>query len=263
MSQPTPQATPEIQIRHCSSIADYEACVRIQHAIWGESIAVPVPIFVVAHHTGGQILGAWLEGKMIGFTQAFTALRSGKLFLHSHIAAVLPEDRDRGVGRSMKLFQRQDALQRGIDLIEWTFDPLDFKNGYFNLMRLGAIVRRYIPNCYGITDSPLHAGLPTDRLVAEWWLNSDRVKSVLAGGPRPKSTTVERIAIPKQFTALRESDRPAAARIQAEARGQFQKWFAKGYAATGVESRDDTTDYLLEPAAAIDGLQLPDSPKES
>lgn len=248
-------AARDIEIRHCSSVAEFGECVRIEHAIWGESIAVPTPIFVVAHHTGGQILGAFSGDRMVGFTLAFTALRGGKLFLHSHIAAVLHEFRDRGVGRSLKLFQRQDALKHGVDLIEWTFDPLDLKNAYFNLVRLGAIARRYIPDCYGVTDSPLHAGLPTDRLVAEWWLNSDRVKAVLADDLRPMSADIARVSIPATFAALRESDRAAAARIQSDAREQFQNWFAKGYAATGVESREGATDYLLESVGAISGLK--------
>jgi predicted GNAT superfamily acetyltransferase len=256
-------AAREIEIRHCSSVAEFAECVRIEHAIWGESVAVPVPIFVVAQHSGGQVVGAFQNGKMMGFTLAFTALRAQKLFLHSHIAGVLPAYRDRGVGRSLKLFQRQDALKRGIDLIEWTFDPLDLKNAYFNFTRLGAIARRYIPNCYGVTESPLHAGLPTDRLIAEWWLSSDRVKSVLADDLRPGGATVERIAIADQFTALRESDRAAAARIQSQAGEQFRSWFAKGYAASGVESREGRTDYLLEPAAAINGLNLAALTKES
>ena len=258
-----PQASPEIKYRQCTSVGDFAECVRIQHVVWGESISVPVPIFVVAHHTGGHILGAFQDGQMIGFTQAFAAWRGGKLFLHSHVAGVLPQFRDRGVGRRLKLFQREDALRRGIDLIEWTFDPLDLKNGYFNLMRLGVIVRRFLPNCYGLTDSPLHAGLPTDRLVAEWWLDSDRVKAVLAGSRAPVSTSAARIEIPAEFAALRETDRTAAARIQAEAREQFQEWFAKDYAATGVDRHDNGTDYLLEPAAAVTGLNRSRLSKES
>ena len=258
-----PQGSPEIEYRRCTSVADFAECVRIQHVVWGESISVPVPIFVVAHHTGGQILGAFQDGQMIGFTQAFTALRGGKLFLHSHVAGVLPQFRDRGVGRRLKFFQREEALRHGIDLIEWTFDPLDLKNGYFNLMRLGVIIGRVLPNSYGVTDSPLHAGLPTDRLVAEWWLDSDRVKAVLKGSRTPVSATAERIEIPAEFATLRETDRAAAARIQAEAREQFQKWFAKDYAATGVDRCDRGTDYLLEPAAAVAGENRSKVSKES
>ena len=95
--------------------------------------------------------------------------------------AVLPEYRNRGIGKMLKIAQREDALARGIDLIEWTFDPMEVKNAYFNIERLGAIVRRYTPDFYGSSTSPLHGTLPTDRLHAEWWLKSDRVEAVMAG----------------------------------------------------------------------------------
>jgi predicted GNAT superfamily acetyltransferase len=245
-----------IEIRHCATNREYEECVRLEHVIWGEEISVPLPIFVVAHHTGGQVIGAFQEDKLVGCTLALAAVRADKPFLHSHMTAVLPDFRDRGVGRRLKLFQRQDALKRAIDLIEWTFDPLDLKNAYFNLVRLGAVARRYIPNCYGVTESPLHAGLPTDRLFAEWWLNSERVKAILADDPPPVKDSAERVTLPGNLAEMRERERPAAARVQATAREQFQKWFASGYVATGVESRENATDYLLEPAGTIAGLRL-------
>jgi len=253
-----PLATRGIEVRHCSILAEYEECVRLEHAVWGEDIAVPSAIFVVAHHTGGQVVGAFHEGKLAGFALSLAAMRAGKPFLHSHMTAVLPEFRDRGVGRRLKLFQRQDALKRGIELIEWTFDPLDLKNAHFNFVRLGAVARLYIPDCYGVTESPLHGGLPTDRLVAEWWLGSERVKSILADDARPMKGSPERVSIPGNLAEIRENDREAAARVQTEARERFQKWFAKGYAATGVESREGSTYYLLEPVAEIDGLRLPE-----
>jgi predicted GNAT superfamily acetyltransferase len=253
-----PISTFELDVRPCSKLAEYGECVRVEHAVWGEAIAVPSALFVVAHHTGGQVVGAFHQGKMAGFALALAAVRAGKPFLHSHMTAVLAQFRDRGVGRRLKLFQRQDALKRGIELIEWTFDPLEVKNAHFNFVRLGAVARRYIPDCYGVTESPLHGGLPTDRLVAEWWLGSERVKSILADDVRPMKGSPERVPIPANLVEIRENDRAAAARIQADARAQFQKWFAKGYAATGLESRDGGTDYLLEPIAEIDGLRLPE-----
>jgi len=246
-----------IEIRHCSTIPEYEECVRVEHATWGEEIAVPPAIFVVAHHTGGQVLGAYDQGKMIGFTLGLAGVRAGKPFLHSHMTAVLPECRDRGVGRRLKLFQRQDTLRRGIELIEWTFDPLEFRNAHFNLERLGAVARRYIPDCYGITESPLHAGLPTDRLVAEWWLNSERVKAILADDPMPTKGATERVSLPANLDEVRASDRAAALKMQSEAREQFEKFFHQGYVATSLESGQMTTDYILEPAASVAGLRLP------
>lgn len=253
----------EIEIRHCATLAEYDECVRIEHLIWGEDIAVPSAIFVVAHHTGGQALGAFAsaapsgKSKMVGFTLALAATRSSKSYLHSHMTAVLPEFRDRGVGRRLKLFQRQDALKRGIDLIEWTFDPLELKNAHFNLALLGAVARRFIPDCYGVTESPLHRGLPTDRLVAEWWLSSERVKSILADNSPPASDSAEHISIPPNLDELQARDAAAAAGLQAAAREKFQQLFARGYVATSVESKGAATGYFLEPASGLAGLRLP------
>ncbi|MGH9715317.1 MAG: GNAT family N-acetyltransferase [Candidatus Acidiferrales bacterium] len=264
----TPSAPQEIQVRRCSDLSEIEECVRVQDIVWGHEISVPVPMFVAVRHAGGQILGAFEGAKMVGFTQGLIGLRNlparsgsaqqvGSPFIYSHMTAVLPEYRDRGVGRSLKLFQRQDALKRGIDLVEWTFDPLELKNAHFNLVKLGAIVRRFIPDCYGITGSPLHAGIPTDRLLAEWWLASERVKSILADDPPPSGGNAVRISLPADISDRKSKDRDAAIRIQSEAREQFQKWLSQGYSATSVENCGATVDYILEPADAIAGLHLP------
>jgi predicted GNAT superfamily acetyltransferase len=194
---------------------------------------------------------------------ALAGVRSGEPFLHSHMTAVLPQFRDRGVGRRLKLFQRQDALKRGIGLVEWTFDPLELKNAYFNLVRLGAVARRLIPNCYGLTESPLHAGLPTDRLVAEWWLDSDRVKNVLADNPLPAKGPLARLSLRSDVGEIKSTDRESGARIQSAAREQFQKYFGGGCVATSVETQGATTDYILEPVAAVAGLKLREIAEES
>ena len=260
-----PRAT---QIRHCSTIQDFEACVRVQQRIWGDELAVPSTMIVAIHHAGGQVLGAFDASELIGFTLAFlgsrrlparsgSAQRIDTQFLHSHITAVLPEYRDRGVGRSLKIFQREDALDRGIGLIEWTFDPLELKNAYLNLVRLGVVARRFIPNCYGITESPLHAGIPTDRLVAEWWLASQRVKSVIPDHRAPSRNIVKRVSIPTDISERKSANRDAALKIQSDVREQFQQWFSRGYAATGVENRGASVDYILEPFDEIAGLHLP------
>jgi predicted GNAT superfamily acetyltransferase len=248
----------EIEIRHCHSLAEYDECVRLERSTWGEDIAVPAAIFVVAHHSGGQVLGAFDGGQIIGFTLALAGLRGTQRFLHSHMTAVLPAYQNRGVGRRLKLFQRQDALKRDIRLVEWTFDPLELKNAHFNFVRLGAIAQRFIPDCYGITESPLHAGLPTDRLVAEWWIDSDRVKNILADNPLPAATDIQSIPLPANLNDIKTKDRAAAARVQSQARDEFQKLFHQGYIATGLEPRGATTDYILEPAASVAGLRLPE-----
>jgi predicted GNAT superfamily acetyltransferase len=248
----------DVEIRRCDTLGQYEECVRLEQTLWGEQLAVPSAIFVVAHHTGGQILGAYEGEKLVGFTLALVGERGGKPLLHSHMTGVLPEYQNQGVGRRLKLFQRQDALKREFRLIEWTFDPLELRNAHFNLVRLGAVVRRFIPNCYGVTESPLHTSMPTDRLVAEWWIDSDRVKNILADDAQPLGAPAKTVPVPTNISEIRARDRAAAIGIQSEMRAQFQKLLHGGYVATGLERREVTTDYILEPTGSVAGLRLPE-----
>lgn len=240
-----------ILVRPCHGIAEFEACVGIEREVWKSSDidVVPVPLFVVASETGGQVLGAFRGTELVGFTMAIAGWRDGRPFLHSHMTAVLDGYRDRGVGRKLKLFQREDALGRGISLVEWTFDPLVTKNAYFNLMKLGALARRYLPNAYGITTSPLHGSLPTDRLVAEWHLKSARVRGILSGklSTAPVSKNAVRITIPSNLEALRSSDPAQASVAQAKVRAQFLDWFGKGCAATAIQPSQNGFEYVLVP----------------
>lgn len=253
----SPRAIPEIVVRHCTTLEEFERCVLVEHATWGKDISVVSSIFVVAHHTGGQVLGAFDGDRMLGFTLALIGVRRGESFLHSHMTAVMPEFRDYGIGRRLKLFQREDALKRGIRLVEWTFDPLEAKNAHFNLMRLGAVARRWIPNCYGVTESPLHGSIPTDRLVAEWQLDSERVKSIVAGNPTSVNKAAERIEFPADFARIRDTNLAAATEIQSKVRERFATLIAKGYAATGIHTHNGVASYVLEPGAEIAGLHLP------
>jgi predicted GNAT superfamily acetyltransferase len=157
------------------------------------------------------------------------------------MAAVLPGYRDLGIGRQLKLAQRDDALARGILLIEWTFDPLQTRNAYFNICRLGVVVRRYLLNVYGSTSSPLHGGLPTDRLVAEWHLASQRVQSVLAGKNPERGNAIERVEV-----LLDESSPARIADVQKRVRQSFQELFANGYAVTWLERAPGGGIYILE-----------------
>jgi len=240
-----------ILIRECHGLSEFEACVQVERAAWksADIDVVPLPLFVVAGETGGQVLGAFRGRELVGFTMAIAGWRNRKPFLHSHMTAVLKPYRDQGVGRRLKLFQREEALARGIALVEWTFDPLAAKNAYFNIMRLGAIARRYIPNAYGITTSPLHGALRTDRLMAEWHLRSTRVRRILAGRRATPafSKKAVRIAILAAIEDLKVTDSVEAAHLQNTVRAQFTRWFAKGYAATAVERNPLEMDYILEP----------------
>jgi len=237
-----------ITVRSCDSLEDFQACVALQRDIWGEQDleVEPSTMFVVAAHTGGQVLGAYDGSILVGFTLALAALRNGAPYLHSHMTGVHANYRDRGVGRMLKLFQRDEALSRDLRLIEWTFDPLELRNAHFNLNRLGAICRRYLPNLYGVTTSPLHRGLPTDRLVAEWYLDSPRVTAAVVNGlaPSPSSATIE---IPSSIKDWKPNDLPRVQAIQGSIREHFRDGFAKGYAAIAVATAGDTSAYYLAP----------------
>jgi predicted GNAT superfamily acetyltransferase len=215
-----------IEIRELSTEPELREAVALQKTIWGfeDADLLPFRMFVVATKIGGQLLGAFDGGRMVAFCVAIPGLKEGgRVYLHSHMLGVLPEYRNAGVGRQLKLRQRDNALARDIDLIEWTFDPLDVKNAHFNIERLGAIVRRYLRNQYGVSSSALHGGLPTDRLVAEWWITQ----------PRPGAEVMERIQVPPDIETARTK--------QAEIADQFERWFARGLAVVGFEG----TSYLL------------------
>jgi predicted GNAT superfamily acetyltransferase len=237
-----------ITVRTCHSLEDFNACVALERDIWGEQDleVEPSTLFVVAAYTGGQVLGAYDEHSLVGFTLALAASRNGAPYLHSHMTGVHANYRDRGVGRMLKLLQRDEALSRDIRLIEWTFDPLELRNAHFNLNRLGAICRRYLPNLYGVTTSPLHRGLATDRLVAEWYLDSPRVMAAVNNEPLP-SPACASIEIAPSVSDWNASDLPRVQAIQAAIRDQFLQGFQKGYAAVAVSKTVAGSSYHLAP----------------
>jgi predicted GNAT superfamily acetyltransferase len=228
-----------ITIRRCEGLEELRACVALQKEIWNFTDAelVPLRIFVVAEKVGGQVMGAFAGSEMVGFALSVPGTRSGHIYLHSHMLAVRKDHRNGGVGRRLKLLQREDALARGIELIEWTFDPLEIKNAYLNIEKLGAIARRYNINQYGITSSPLQGGLPSDRLIAEWWLKSRRVETLVAEGKVPAFNRELTIEVPAQiyeWKAAAETRREAQ-EVQERNRKQFLRAFDSGLAVLGYE----------------------------
>jgi predicted GNAT superfamily acetyltransferase len=232
-------SAPAVEIRNCHGLEEFRACLEMQKQVWGFTDAelVPLRMFVVAAKVGGQVIGAFAGQELVGFALAVPGARAGHPYLHSHMLAVRESHRNSGLGRKIKLFQRDDALARGYELIEWTFDPLEIKNAYLNIERLAAIARRYNLNQYGITSSPLQGFLPTDRLVAEWWLKSKRVESFLRNGQKSEFEAVRRISVPAQIYEWKaaETTRARAAEVQAQNREQFLKAFGEGLAVLGYE----------------------------
>src|SRR5260370_39992722 len=224
-------ASAGIVIRKCSVLEEFHACVKLQQEIWDEEDLEiePSTMFVVASLTGGQVLGAFDGEKLVGFTMAVVGVRQGSVYLHSHQTGVDASYRDRGIGRMLKLFQRDEALARGIRLVEWTFDPLELKNAHFNLNRLGAICRRYIPDLYGVTTSPLHRGIPTDRLVAEWWLDSPRVVAAIQDLAPAVAEAPAAIEVPEELEEGKHSDAKRGEAVPTRVRWGFTKWISPGY----------------------------------
>jgi predicted GNAT superfamily acetyltransferase len=237
-----------IEIAALSTQPEFKSAVELQQKIWGfaEIELLPVRLFIVATKIGGQVLGAFDGQRLVGFCLAIPGLKAVvKGYLHSHMLGVLPEYNNRGLGRAIKLAQREEALERGIDLIEWTFDPLELKNAYFNIEKLGAIIRRYVPNQYGTTSSFLHGGLPTDRCTAEWWIDSERAQAAVNGRPAGRPAIEATIEVPTAIAELRKSAPQQAREIQQAVGERFQKLFGMGLAVIGFERSEDTGSYLL------------------
>jgi predicted GNAT superfamily acetyltransferase len=243
--------TGEIEIRQLEELEEFAGVVRLQREIWGfqDVELLPLRLFVVADKIGGQVLGAFDAGKMVAFCLCIPGLKSGgKQYFHSHMLGVLPAYRNTGLGRRLKLEQREYALARGIDLIEWTFDPLELKNAFFNIERLGAIARRYVHNQYGRTSSHLHGGLPTDRLVAEWWIRSPRVEAIVNGLPlEPRPEVKARIEVAAGISSMVNEDGDRARELQESIGEQFGVHFRVGLAAIGIEKNEESSVYLLGP----------------
>ncbi len=252
-SEESAKRVDDVEIRSLRDHAEYRETLEVQRRTWGfcESDCVPPRLMIVAVEIGGLALGAFSDGQLIGFSVTFPGRAEGdhdegpSTFWHSHMTGVLPEWQDRGIGRRIKLAQREEALRAGVEVVEWTFDPLEIRNAYFNIERLGIIVRRFLPNQYGITSSRLHGGLPTDRLVAEWHVGSERVGAVIEKATRNRDEVVRTIEIPQQIADLRVNDSEAAREIQTRVREQFQQSFAEGLTVVGYRLAENTGAYEL------------------
>ena len=247
-----------ILIRECRGFDELEACVELQIEVWGYSDGDVIPrrVFLVAQKIGGQVLGAFdteLDGvpeqgdasSLVGFAFALPGVKTGaqsrtgkpESYLHSHMLAVREGYRNQNIGARLKMAQRGDAMARGIERMEWTFDPVEIKNAFLNIHKLGAIVRRYEENFYGVSSSRLQGGLQTDRLVAEWWLASPRVAASLEGRPveEPGGGYTAEILVPAEIYEWKADDerRHLAQKVQSENRRSFQQAFSQGLAVVG------------------------------
>jgi predicted GNAT superfamily acetyltransferase len=256
-----------IHIRACNGLDELDACVQLQRDTWGydETEAIPRKTFLLAQKIGGQVIGAFDSelsndsagtasgpaASLVGFAMSLPGIKSlsGQPlpYLHSHMLAVRPSHRNRGIGAQLKWEQRRDALARGVRRMEWTFDPLEIKNAYLNIHRLGAFACEYRVDFYGVSSSRLQGGLPTDRLLAVWELDSQRVTAILQSVQLSEHLIEERIIIPVAIELWKCDDatRERALAVQLDVRKRFQQAFSRGLALVGF-SRDSDGNGIFE-----------------
>ena len=174
-----------MEIRPLTTLDDCRKVADLERIVWGYTDAedvVPPPVLIVSIKRGGILLGAFDEaGDMKGFVYSIPGLKDGRPTQWSHMLGVTPDARNTGLGLRLKLAQRLAALDLGVDLIEWTYDPLQAPNAHLNFARLGCVVEEYEENIYGESSSPLHRGTPTDRFVAEWRIREPHVERRIFG----------------------------------------------------------------------------------
>jgi len=242
-------------IRLLASHDDYLAAEQLQRTVWHFPWREVIPLneLVVAQKNGGLVFGAFEGKKLVAFCFGVPGFKDGRVYHYSRMLGVLPGIRDKGLGTTMKLKQREFVLAQGLDLVRWTFDPLQARNAYLNIEKLGCIARDYYVNIYPGSGSRFNAGLETDRFCPEWRIRSKRVKDAIAG--RRRHATLEQalagrhVEIPDDIDALKRRDLKAAQRARVETRGQFLAAFGRGLAvtgfATGMDGKRRRSVYIL------------------
>ncbi len=271
----------EVLIRRLASLEEYRAVEQVERAAWSIDDArdlVPLHVLITAQKNGGLVAGAFdQDGALIGFIFGFLGMTAeGRLKHCSHMAAVLPRAQGREIGYRLKRFQREEVLKQGIELITWTYDPLQRVNARFNIGKLGALARTYHHNLYGAMGG-VNAGVPSDRFEVEWWLRSEAVAARLAGRHVPPrladlvaegvpfalrgDSTAEGYApqllpyaaqrpaylveIPYDFNALKRESLALAQAWRRESGRVFSELFARGYAVCEFLSEAERAFYLL------------------
>ncbi|HEY8293638.1 MAG TPA: GNAT family N-acetyltransferase [Thermomicrobiales bacterium] len=173
---------PDLRVAMCETVAECHACEDLQLAVWvgSEREIVPYDILRAIRHAGGMVIGAWDGGRMVGMALSFVAFGAEGAYHHSHLLGVLPDYRRWGIGWRLKMAQRDFVLAQGLDLMTWTFDPLESANAHLNFAKLGVVSHTYLPDFYGAMPEALNAGLPSDRLLVEWRLDTPHVRGRLA-----------------------------------------------------------------------------------
>jgi predicted GNAT superfamily acetyltransferase len=240
-----------IEIRECTTLDELAACVQLQRDVFAlpEVELSPVRHLIVTRNAGGFTLGAYDGERLVGFVLSVPAFLRGERAFYSHMTAVLPEYQSYGIGRRLKWAQRDRSLAEGVKFVKWTFEPVKARNAYFNLEKLGAIMADYEVNFYGVdyTTAPgSKIGLASDRLFAEWHLQSEKVSALSVGDKfSMDSEPAAEIVIMNDWAALVARDPAAALAEQERIRADFQAAFARGLVARGFRRDEERPAYLL------------------
>jgi predicted GNAT superfamily acetyltransferase len=243
----------EIEIRECVTLDELSDCVELQREVFAlpEIEISPVRHFVVTKNAGGFILGAYSGDELVGFVLSVPAFLRGEKAFYSHMTAVKATFQSYGIGGKLKWTQRKRSLELGVKYVKWTFEPWKARNAYFNLEKLGAKITEYQPNFYGIdyataSTGGVPIGLASDRLFAEWHLESKKVAALSEGRPFTETRTpVREIEVTPDWAKLVESDPKAAIVEQGRLKNEFEAAFAAGLVAAGFVRDDSHPKYLL------------------
>jgi len=255
-------------IREIKTIKQLEQVQQLEYDVWGMP---PIPIHqtLTAVKNGGIVVGAYDGDRLVGFSYGFSGFREGRSYLCSHMLGIDKNYRSQGIGEKLKHAQQAIAVERGYDLMVWTFDPLETRNGYLNLSKLNGICYTYIENCYGEMQDGLNKGLPSDRFEVSWYLTSDYVVknvSIESAVAVPVASCVLNeqglpclqitenlkyddnsyvLPVPKDFQALKVQDPALALDWRFKTRHILQRLFAQGYAAVQLQQQENYNEYVL------------------
>jgi len=258
-----------IEIRELKTIDELEQMKEVEGNIWGMETTVPTHQTVTAIKNGGIIVGAYADGKLIGFSYGFAGFQNGRSYLCSHMLGIEQAYRSHGIGEKLKQEQRRIAASKGYDIMKWTYDPLETRNAYLNLSKLNGICDTYIENCYGEMNDGLNNGLPSDRFEIHWYLTSSHVEGqklpniepprllntlslneaglpVFAAGEEIELTRqAYSMVVPKDFQGLKAANHELALQWRLETRSLFQKLFQEGYAAVRLIPHETYAEYIF------------------
>ncbi|RUL50476.1 GNAT family N-acetyltransferase [Lysinibacillus antri] len=257
-----------IEIKELTTLEEMEQVQQLEKHVWGID-PIPVHQTLTAVKNGGIMVGAYDGNKLVGFSYGFAGYKNGKAYLCSHMLGIDETYRSKQIGEQLKHAQRTIAIKKGYDVMQWTYDPLETRNGYLNLTKLNGICHTYIENCYGEMQDGFNKGLPSDRFEVHWYLKSEYVEKQIdpiienpqplgelifdeAGLPLLKIASLESLTakvyslpVPLDFQSLKATSQEHAMQWRMESRKVFESVFAAGYTAVRIQKNEQWNNYIF------------------